>query len=308
MRPASPLSAVAEGAAAPDRLRDENRPSADQGGAVGAGAAPATAPLAAARFVFPDPRRATSISVLTVVALLILWWVATERGWIAPLFLPSPIVVARQLAAGLSTPIGDATLVGHTALSLFRVLSAFALACLTAIPIGIGMGVSRVVRGVFDPPIEFYRPLPPLAYLPLVVIWFGIDEAAKIILIYLACFAPLALAARSGVRSATPEQINAALSLGATRLQLIRHVILPAALPEILTGMRIALGFGWTTLVAAEMVAANVGVGQMVLNASHFLRTDLVVMGIVVIALFAYGFDLAMRLAERRLVPWKGRG
>jgi len=269
-----------------------------------------TAPLrpATARFVFPDPRGAFWISLATVVALMLLWWVATERRWIGPLFLPSPVVVAERLISGMHTPIGDATLIGHTALSLFRVMSAFVLACLTAIPIGIGMGVSRLARGVFDPPIEFYRPLPPLAYLPLVVIWFGIDEAAKIILIYLACFAPLALAARSGVRSAAPEQVNAALSLGATRFQLIRHVILPAALPEILTGMRIALGFGWTTLVAAEMVAANVGVGQMVLNASNFLRTDLVVMGIVVIAVFAYGFDLAMRIAERRLVPWKGRG
>lgn len=271
-------------------------------------AGPAPLKPAAARFVFPDPRGAFWISLATVVVLMALWWLATERRWIAPLFLPSPLVVAERLLSGLSTPIGDATLIGHTGLSLFRVLSAFGLACLTAIPVGIGMGVSRLARGVFDPPIEFYRPLPPLAYLPLVVIWFGIDEAAKIILIYLACFAPLALAARAGVRSAAPEQVNAALSLGASRAQLVRHVILPAALPEILTGMRIALGFGWTTLVAAEMVAANVGVGQMVLNASHFLRTDLVVMGIVVIAVFAYGFDLVMRIAERRLVPWKGRG
>jgi taurine transport system permease protein len=273
------------------------------------GQRPAT-PLrpAEARFVFPDPRGAFWISLVTVIALMLLWWIATERRWVAPLFLPSPVVVAERLASGLHTPIGDSTLIGHAALSLFRVLSAFLLASLTAIPVGIGMGVSRLLRGVFDPPIEFYRPLPPLAYLPLIVIWFGIDEAAKIILIYLACFAPLALAARAGVRSVAPEQVNAALSLGATRYQLLRHVILPAALPEIITGMRIALGFGWTTLVAAEMVAANVGVGQMVLNASHFLRTDLVVMGIVVIAFFAYGFDLAMRVAERRLVPWKGRG
>jgi taurine transport system permease protein len=273
-------------------------------------AAPAVTGLrpAVARFIFPDPRSALWISIATSIALLLLWWVATERRWITPLFLPSPFIVAERLIDGFRTPIGDATLVGHAGLSLLRVMSAFVLACLTAIPAGIAMGVSRIARGVLDPPIEFYRPLPPLAYLPLVVIWFGIDEAAKIVLIYLACFAPLALAARAGVRSAAPEQVNAALSLGATRMQLIRHVILPAAMPEILTGMRISLGFGWTTLVAAEMVAANVGVGQMVLNASNFLRTDLVVMGIVVIAFFAYGFDLAMRIAERRLVPWKGRG
>jgi taurine transport system permease protein len=263
---------------------------------------------ARARFVLPDPRSSTLISVATIAGLLLLWWLATERRWLPPLFLPHPLVVWDRLWDGFRTPIGDATLEQHIALSLFRVLSAFALACATAIPVGIAMGVSRLWRGVFDPPIEFYRPLPPLAYLPLVVIWFGIEEASKVVLIFLACFAPLALAARAGVRSAAPEQLHAALSLGATRWQLIRHVVLPAAMPEILTGMRIALGFGWTTLVAAEMVAANVGVGQMVLNASNFLRTDLVVMGIVVIGAFAYGFDLAMRYAERRLVPWKGRG
>src|SRR5207248_2788610 len=165
---------------------------------------------------------------------------------------------------------------GHFWWSLYRVFAAFLLACVTAIPVGIAMGVSRIARGVFDPPLEFYRPLPPLAYLPLIVIWFGIEETAKIVLIYLACFAPLAMAARAGVRSVTIEQINAAYSMGASRWQVICHVVIPAALPEILTGMRIAIGFGWTTLVAAEMVAATAGLGQMVLNASNFLRTDVV--------------------------------
>jgi len=188
-----------------------------------------------------------------------------------------------------------------------RVFGAFALACLTAVPIGIMMGVSRRVRGVFDPLIEFYRPLPPLAYLPLVIIWFGIEETSKVVLIYLACFAPLAVAARAGVRSVGSEQINAALSLGARRWQIVRHVILPAALPEILTGMRIAIGFGWTTLVAAEMVAATAGLGQLVLNASNFLRTDVVVMGIIVIGMVALLFDMMMRRTETLLVPRKGR-
>jgi taurine transport system permease protein len=146
-----------------------------------------------------------------------------------------------------------------------------------------------------------------LAYLPLIVIWFGIDETPKVLLIYLACFAPLALAARSGMRSAAQEQINAAYSMGANYRQVIMHVILPSALPEILVGMRIAIGFGWTTLVAAEMVAANVGLGQMVLNASNFLRTDIVIMGIIVIGVVAYLFDMFMRWVEHKLVPWKGR-
>lgn len=256
---------------------------------------------------FPDTRSSTMISVVTVVVLLVLWWVATERAWLPPLFLPSPESIVRRFLEATKGDVGGTTLAGHFWWSMFRVFSAFGLACVTAVPIGIAMGVNRYMRGIFDPPIEFYRPLPPLSYLPLVVIWFGIDEASKIILIYLACFAPLALSARAGVRSVSIEQIHAAYSMGATRRQVVCHVVLPAALPEILTGMRIAIGFGWTTLVAAEMVAANAGLGQMVLNASNFLRTDIVVMGIIVIGIVAYAFDLLMRFAEKALVPWKGR-
>jgi taurine transport system permease protein len=169
------------------------------------------------------------------------------------------------------------------------------------------MGMSRIFRGIFDPPIEFYRPIPPLAYLPLIIIWFGIGETSKVLLIYLACFAPMALSTRAGVRSVSIEQIHAAYSLGATHFQVIRYVVLRAALPEILTGMRIGIGFGWTTLVAAEMVAAAAGLGYMILNASEFLVTDVVVMGIIVIGVIALLSDLLMRAIERRLVPWKGK-
>ena len=151
------------------------------------------------------------------------------------------------------------------------------------------------------------RPIPPLAYLPLTIIWFGIGETQKIILIYLAIFAPMALAARAGVRSVAIEQIHAAYSMGASRAQVIRNVILPAALPEILIGMRIGIGFGWTTLVAAEMVAATAGLGYMVLSASEFLVTEVVILGILIIGAVAYLFDLGMRWLERRLVPWKGK-
>jgi taurine transport system permease protein len=256
---------------------------------------------------YPDTRPSTVISIVTVVALLALWWLATSQGWLPPLFLPSPEAIIRRFLEATQGDVGGTTLAGHFWWSMFRVFSAFGLAVVTAVPIGIAMGVNRYMRGVFDPPIEFYRPLPPLSYLPLVVIWFGIDEASKIILIYLACFAPLALSARAGVRSVSLEQIHAAYSMGATRRQVVWHVVVPAAMPEILTGMRIAIGFGWTTLVAAEMVAANAGLGQMVLNASNFLRTDIVVMGIIVIGIVAYAFDLLMRFVEHAVVPWKGR-
>jgi taurine transport system permease protein len=259
------------------------------------------------KFKVPGEGNSAGISLLTVIVLLALWAAVTNLGLVKPLFLPTPQAVFQQFYEYLTGQANDKPLWQHFLASMLRVFSAFLLACVTAIPVGIAMGMSRVVRGIFDPPLEFYRPLPPLAYLPLIIIWFGIDETPKILLIFLSCFAPLALAARAGMRGASQEQINAAYSMGASYMQVVRHVILPSAMPDILIGMRIAIGFGWTTLVAAEMVAANLGLGQMVLNASNFLRTDIVIMGIVVIGVVAYLFDLLMRWVERQAVPWKGR-
>ena len=265
------------------------------------------AALKTSAFKVPGEGSSVTISVVTVVVILAAWTLVTNMGWIKPIFLPSPQATYQQFYEDLTDAANDKPLWQHFAASMLRVFAAFFLACLLAIPIGIAMGMSRVWRGIFDPPIELYRPLPPLAYLPLIIIWFGIDELPKVLLIFLSCFAPLAMAARSGMRSASQEQMNAAYSMGASYTQVIRHVVLPAAMPEILVGMRVAIGFGWSTLVAAEMVAANVGLGQMVLNASNFLRTDIVVMGIIVIGVVAYMFDLLMRWVEHKIVPWKGR-
>ncbi|HRD75040.1 MAG TPA: ABC transporter permease subunit [Hyphomicrobiaceae bacterium] len=266
-----------------------------------------------------------TISVVTIALCFILWWLATRQGlkypafsfengfhWgetplLKPLFLPKPESIWLAFRQAMEGELDNSTLVGHFLASLGRVGSAFLLAVALGIPVGIAMGVSRIARGVFDPPLEFYRPLPPLAYLPLMIIWFGIGEKNNIILLFLAIFAPVALAARAGVRSVSQEQIQAALSMGASRMQVVRHVIVPGALPEILVGLRIGMGVGWTTLVAAEMVAADAGLGKMVHNASNFLRTDVVVLGILAIGFVAYAFELAMRYAERLLVPWKGR-
>jgi taurine transport system permease protein len=279
-------------------------PDAPEAKVAPAAGAPA---LKTSRFKVPGEGSSVAISVVTMVSLFVLWFAITNLGLIKPLFLPSPQAVWQQFFEYLTGAANDKPLWQHFLASILRVTIAFWAAFLTAVPVGIAMGMSRIARGIFDPPIEFYRPLPPLAYLPLIIIWFGIDETPKVLLIYLACFAPLALAARSGMKSAAQEQINAAYSMGASYRQVILHVILPSALPEILVGMRIAIGFGWTTLVAAEMVAANVGLGQMVLNASNFLRTDIVVMGIIVIGVVAYLFDMLMRWVEHKLVPWKGR-
>jgi len=236
-----------------------------------------------------------AVSAVVIAGLLLVWWYVTYAGWIKPLFLPSPQAVLQSLLDLLKNGFTGSSFWEHTWISTARVFGAFVLACVIGIPLGVAMGMSPLARGIFDPPIEFYRPIPPLAYLPLMIIWFGIEETSKVLLIFLSMLAPIALGARAGVKSAAIEQIHAAYSFGATRWQVIRKVILPAAMPEIITAMRIGIGFGWTTLVAAEMVASTAGLGYMVLSASKFLQTATVIMGIVVIAAIAYAFDHLMR-------------
>ncbi|ORM81067.1 taurine transporter subunit, partial [Mixta gaviniae] len=220
---------------------------------------------------------------------------------------PPPQQVLRQLLTIASAQgFMDATLWQHLAASLGRILLALLAAVLIGVPTGIAMGLSKTAHGILDPLIELYRPVPPLAYLPLMVIWFGIGETSKILLIYLAIFAPVTLATLQGVKSAQQVRLRAAQSLGASCGQLLRYVILPGALPEILTGVRIGLGVGWSTLVAAELIAATRGLGFMVQSAGEFLATDVVLAGILVIALIAFGLELGLRTLQRRLTPWHG--
>lgn len=247
------------------------------------------------------------LSVTTVLTLLFIWWGVTELKLIAPLFLPAPQQVLHQLLV-IASPQGfmDATLWQHLTASLARIVIALLAAVIIGIPVGIAMGLNDTVRGILDPLIEIYRPVPPLAYLPLMVIWFGIGETSKILLIYLAIFAPVTLSAVAGVRSVAQVRVRAARALGASRWQVLRYVVLPSALPEILTGIRIGLGVGWSTLVAAELIAATQGLGFMVQSAGEFLATDVVIAGISVIAIIAFGLELGLRALQRRLTPWHG--
>ena len=247
------------------------------------------------------------VSVLTLAALLTLWWAVTATGLIEPLFLPPPSAVLQKGWLLATTGYMDATLWQHLGASLNRIGLGLGFAVLTAVPVGIAIGSNRIARGILDPLIEFYRPIPPLAYLPLIVIWCGIGELSKVLLIYLAIFAPIAIATATGVRTVDPAKLRAAQSLGASRAQLIRHVILPSALPDILTGVRIGLGVGWSTLVAAELIAATSGLGFMVQSAAQFLVTDVVVLGILVIALIAFAMEMGLRALQRKLVPWHGQ-
>lgn len=247
------------------------------------------------------------ISAVTVAVLVVLWWAVTHWRFIDPLFLPGPGAVLAKGWDVLNNGYMDATLGQHLGSSLRRIGLALLAAVLTAIPLGVAMGRNRTARGVFDPIIEFYRPVPPLAYLPLIVIWCGIGELSKVLLIYLAIFAPIAIATANGVRNVDPAKLQAAQCLGASRAQLIRHVILPSALPDILTGLRIGLGVGWSTLVAAELIAATQGLGFMVQSAAQFLVTDVVILGILLIAVIAFAMELGLRALQRQLVPWHGQ-
>jgi taurine transport system permease protein len=247
------------------------------------------------------------VSALTIVAALAIWAISAELQLVSPVFLPSPQAVAAKFVTVATTGFVDATLLQHLAASLIRVFAALIAAILVGIPVGLAIGLSTIGRGIFDPLLEFLRPIPPLAYLPLVIIWFGIGEPAKILVIAIAMVAPVALSTAAGVRGVQQDRINAARSFGASRSQLIRHVVLPSALPSIITGLRISLGAGWTTLVAAELVAATRGLGFMIQSAAQFLVTDVVIMGIFVIAGVAFLLEFGIRRLERTLVPWAGK-
>ena len=190
---------------------------------------------------------------------------------------------------------------------MFRVITGFFLGALVGIPLGYAMGLSGWFRGWFDPIVEFMRPVPPLALIPLVIIWFGIGETGKIVLLFLAALWIMAIAARAGVAGISIAKIHAAYSLGASKTQILSHVIMPNSLPEIFTGARVAMGVCWGTVVAAELVAAEKGIGKMIMVAAKFAQTDIVIMGIIIIGIVGFAIDVLMRFSENLLVPWRGR-
>ena len=224
-----------------------------------------------------------------------------------PIWLPPPESVVKRVGEIASEGYQNFTLWEHLYWSLFRVIVGFALGAAVGIPLGYAMGLSDWFRGWFDPIVEFMRPVPPLALIPLVIIWAGIGESGKIILLFLAALWIMTISARAGVSGVAISKVHAAYSLGASKWQLMRHVIVPNSLPEIFTGARVAMGVCWGTVVAAELVAAEKGAGMMIMVASRFQLTDIVIMGIILIGIIGYGIDILMRKAESWLVPWKGR-
>jgi len=224
------------------------------------------------------------------------------------IWLPAPEAVVTRLIEISSEGYQNVTLGENLGWSIYRVIVGFTLGSIVGIPLGYAMGLNGWFRGWFDPIVEFMRPVPPLALIPLIIIWFGIWETGKISLLFLAALWIMVIAARSGVSGVSISKVHAAYSLGASKSQLLWKVIVPNSLPEIFTGARVAMGVCWGTVVAAELVAAEKGAGKMIIAASKFQNTDIVLMGIILIGIIGYGIDIMMRMAENYLVPWKGKG
>ncbi|RDE19388.1 ABC transporter permease subunit [Motiliproteus coralliicola] len=246
-------------------------------------------------------------SCLSVLTLALAWYLGSALELVNPIFWPSPMAVWDQFVSISSEGYRNFSLWEHIWASLYRILVGFGLGCLVGIPLGFAMGLSKLMRGWFDPIVEFFRPIPPLAFIPLVIIWSGIGERSKIMLLFFAALWIMVIAARAGVGSVKLNKIHAAYSLGASKRQILQHVILPNSLPEIFTGMRVAMGVCWGTVVAAELVAAESGVGYMIMVASKFLSTDIVVLGVIIVGAIGYGIDILMRKLEAKLIPWKGK-
>ena len=235
--------------------------------------------------------------------------VRPDSGWtMEALYLPPPEQVWNRFLELHNEGYQGVGLWENVMWSLIRVVLGFFLGCLFGIPLGFAMGLNSWLRGWFDPIVEFMRPVPPLALIPLVIIWFGIGEQGKVSLLFLAALWIMIIGARAGVSGVNISKVHAAYSLGATKTQLLSKVILPNSLPEIFTAARVAMGVCWGTVVAAELVAAEKGAGKMIIAASKFQLTDIVIIGIIIIGVIGFGIDVLMRMAENKLVPWKGRG
>ncbi len=247
-------------------------------------------------------------SVMTVAVLAILWIIASVLNLVEPFYWPTIDGTFDRLIKIATEGFRNTALWDHVGISVYRVLSGVFYGTIVGVPLGFAMGLSSIGRGLFDPIVEFMRPIPPLALIPLVILWFGIDEFAKIFLLFLASLFIMTIAARAGVSSVRISKVHAAYSLGASKLQILRHVVLPNALPEIFTGLRTAMGVCWGTVVAAELVAADKGLGSMIMIAKNFLQTDTVVIGIILIGVIGYIIELIMRRLEGWLVPWRGKG
>lgn len=244
---------------------------------------------------------------LTWLVIIAVWFVTTESGLVASRLVPSPIQVSKTFLQIVQEGYNGISFWSHFGVSLGRLGLSTLLAFVTAIPLGLLSGYFKPFRAIVDSLVQFYRPLPPLAYYTLLILWLGIDESSKVTLLFLAAFAPIYLACVSAVSNINQDLILSAESLGASKKDIFFTIVLPASLPEIFTGLRTAVGVAYTTLVSAEMIAATSGIGWMVIDASRYLKSDVMFVGIILMGITGILLDLGLKKLEVKLVHWKGK-
>ncbi|KCV32396.1 ABC transporter, permease protein [Bordetella bronchiseptica 00-P-2730] len=251
-------------------------------------------------------RRSALMRALLVLApwllIVLLWYGIRASGLVSPALVPSPGEVWTRFVA-----LMQARLPHDILMSTQRVFVGVCLGTLLAVPVGFVLGWYRGVRSFIDPVINFFRALPPIALIPLVIVYFGIGETAKIAILFYASFFAGVIVMYEGISQINPIFVRVAKTLGATDGEIFRKVIVPLTIPHMLTALRVALGVAWATLVASELIAAQQGLGALIQDASSFFQLDIIYVGIICIGFIALAMDLALRAAARRLVAWQDR-
>jgi NitT/TauT family transport system permease protein len=253
------------------------------------------------------PNPSTVLSWGTIAALLLLWYGVTTLGLVQRTVLPSPVDLLREFQALVRQGYAQKPLAEHLVSSLARTFIGLGLGLLVGIPLGLAMGAYRPLFAVLSPIFAFMRPIPPIAFIPLMILYFGIGEFSKVLLIFMAALWYVVLNASAGVRSVPQDLVRAAQNLGLTSAQIFRHVIFWAALPHVLTGVKTATAVSWAIVVAAELIAAQAGLGFLVMDAATFFRVPDVYIGIIIIGLIGLTLEVITRALERSLLHWQGR-
>lgn len=241
------------------------------------------------------------LAAVSLVAIIAVWQLATGLGWINPVLLPSPLEILKALIASVQ----DGSLLTNIVASLLRVLEGFLLAFVVAVPLGVAMGLSRMTEGLLDPVLELLRPIPPIAVIPLAILWFGIGELSKVWIIAYGAFFPILVNTMAGFREVERVHVRAAQALGANRFQIFRDVVLRSALPFVIVGARLGMSMAFIVLVAAELIASSSGLGFMISDARYKFRTDQIFLGMACIGVLGFALNMILVATERRLLKWK---
>jgi NitT/TauT family transport system permease protein/sulfonate transport system permease protein len=246
-------------------------------------------------------------ALISILVFLTVWHLGVTHTGLGRL-MPGPLDVIGRFISSFSTNIGQYTILGHVLWSLSRVLVAYTVACTAGVVCGLAMGRYPKFEAAFRPYFEIIRPIPPIAWIPMAILWFGLGELTKYFLIFLACFANVTLNAYTGAISVDPELIGAARMLGANDNKIFRSITIPASVPHIFAGMQIALSSSWATVVAAEMVRSSEGIGWMIVSGMEINNMTQILAGIVAIGIVGYALATFMRFMERKLLVWNERG